>query len=198
MTRRIPAICLALLLATALCAQLCAQKSGLSARDLFYEATDAPAAHRLGLRYSLLKIDPATRKEQTVDPDQNFKEGDCFAVEFTPNLSGHLYVLNLGSSGEWRPLLPSPDMPDEAGAVQANTTVRVPREFCFQLDGKRGVETLTVAIAAGGQKESIAEIRQMVGRDLVFEKTADHAVYAVEAAGNKSGQVALEIRIRHE
>jgi hypothetical protein len=194
MKRAIPAICLALLLATG----LCAQKSGLSARDLFYEAADVPAAHHLGLRYNLLKIDPATRKAQTVDPDQNFKEGDCFAVEFTPNLSGQLYVLNLGSGGEWRSLLPSPDIPDEAGSVQANTTVRIPREFCFQLDGKRGVETLTVAIVVGGPKESIAEIRQMVGRDLVFEKTAEHAVYAVEAAGNKSGHVALEIRIRHE
>ncbi len=192
----IRATSLALLLANG----LCAQKSGLSARDLFYEATATPtaAAHRLGLRYDLLKMDPTTRKAQAVDPDQNFKEGDCFAVEFTPNRSGQLYVFNLGSSGESRALMPSPAMPNETGAVQANVTVRIPREFCFQLDGKRGVETLTVAIAEAGEKESIAQVRGWVGRDLIFEKTAEHAVYAVEAAGNKSGHVALEIRIRHE
>lgn len=189
---------------------LCAQPPKISARDLYYEAEGSaavPATHHLGLRYNLVKVDPATKKTETVDPEANFKQGDCFAIEFTPNQNGQLYVLNRGSSGEWQALMPSRDMPNEAATVQANTTVRIPREYCFQLDGTRGVETLTVAIAASDahldQKDMIVQVRQwqtqqMTGRDLVLGKTADNTVYAVEAPGKKDGHVALEIRIRHE
>ncbi len=175
-----------------------------------------PAVAHLGLRYNLVKIDPSTRAEQAVDPDANFKEGDCFAIEFTPNQDGRLYVFNLGSSGKPQFLMPSPEMPSEASAVLANTTVRIPRDFCFQLDGKRGVETLTVAtvgaqevIDSGNQQQTIAQVREwqgMAGRDILLEKVADsepgrdrpYTVYAVDNAGKKNGHVVIELKIRHE
>jgi Domain of unknown function (DUF4384) len=206
----IPAIFLAPLLANG----LCAQTSGLSARDLYYEVD---GASHLGIRYNLIKVDPATRKAQAVDPDQNFKEGDCFAVEFTPNQGGQIYVVNLGSSGAWQFLMPSPEMPSEASAVQANTPVRIPREFCFRLDSRRGVETLIIAVEENqnglqaATRRTIEQVRewqreQIVGRDITMQKIADpepgqeapNTVYAVQIGGNKSGHVALEIKIRHE
>ena len=140
---------------------LYAQDRGVSARDLFYEkdipaesngvtpaaaGTPVPGVHHLGLRYRLLKIQPSTRVSQAVDPDGNFGEGDCFAVEFVPNREGRLYVFNFGSSKEWRQLMPSPLMPDEVSMVKAGATVRVPQEFCFQIDDRKGVETLMVAV----------------------------------------------------
>jgi hypothetical protein len=143
---------------------LCAQTPGITPRDLYYEdlpqspGAVVPAASHLGLRYNLVKIDLATKSEQAVDPDGNYKEGDCFAIEFTPNQDGRIYILNIGSSGESQFLMPSPEMPSEANAVHANTTVRIPRDFCFRLDGKRGVETLTVAVA--GDQESIDALIQ--------------------------------------
>jgi len=207
--RIIPAIFLALLLANG----LGAQTSGLSARYLYYE-TDG--ASHLGIRYNLIKVDPATRRAQAVDPDQNFKEGDCFAVEFTPNQDGDIYVVNLGSSGVWQFLMPSPDVPGEASAVHANTTVRIPQEFCFRLDSRRGVETLIIAIEGhqdglqAATRRTIEQVRewqreQIVGRDIIMQKIAKpepgqeapDTVYAVEI-GRTSGHVALEIKIRHE
>jgi hypothetical protein len=190
-------------LASVLGVGLCAQKPGISARDLYYEAGEAAAAPHLGLRYNLLKVDPAMRASQAVGPDQNFKEGDCFAVEFTSNQNGRLYVFNLGSSGEWQVLMPSPEMPGETGAVQANQTVKLPREFCFRVDAKRGVERLMVAVdGAPGEKPTVAQVRewqarQITGRDVIVEKQAE-SVYAVEAAGAVDGHVVLEIKIRHE
>ena len=181
---------------------LYAQKPAISARDLYFEAGEAAAPH-LGLRYNLLRVDPATRASQGVDPDQNFKEGDCFAVEFASNQNGRLYVFNLGSSGEWQVLMPSPEMPGETGAVQANKTVKLPREFCFRVDAKRGVERLMVAIeSAASEKPTAAQVqewqaRQVTGRDVVVEKKAE-SVYAVEAPGATDGHVVLEIKIRHE
>jgi hypothetical protein len=190
-------------LAFVLAGGLCAQKPGISARDLYYEAGEAAAAPHLGLRYNLLKVDPATRASQAVDPDQNFKEGDCFAVEFTSNRNGSLYVFNLASSGGWQVLMPSSEMPGETGAVQAGKTVKLPREFCFRVDAKRGVETLMVAVdGAPSEKPTAAQVqewqaRQIAGRDVIVEKNAE-SVYAVEAASAPDGHVVLEIKIRHE
>lgn len=222
--RAIAAICLTSFLAGG----LWAQKPALSARDLYYEDAPSPGANtnssvpvipavaHLGLRYNLVKIDPSTRKEQTVDPNANFKEGDCFVIELTPNQDGRLYVFNLGSSGKPQFLLPSPQMPSEASAVLANTTVRIPRDFCFQLDGKPGVETLTVAtvgaqevIDPNNQQQTLAQVREwqgMAGRDILIEKTAEaepgrdrpYTVFAVEDAARKSHHVVFEIKIRHE
>jgi hypothetical protein len=226
----LPRVVAAIWLTPLLLSGLCAQTRRISARDLYYEdlpesagaakthsgGSVVPVVAHLGLRYNLVKIDPATRAEQAVDPDANFKEGDCFAIEFTPNRDGRLYVFNLGSSGKPQFLMPSPDMPSEASAVLANTTVRIPRDFCFQLDAKRGVETLTVAtvgaqegIDSADQQQTIARVREwqgMAGRDLVLEKVAEpepgrdrpYTVYAVETAGEKRGHVVLEIKIRHE
>jgi hypothetical protein len=226
----LPRVVAAIWLTPLLLSGLCAQTRKISARDLYYEdlpesasaakthsgGSVVPAVAHLGLRYNLVKIDPATRAEQAVDPDANFKEGDCFAIEFTPNQDGRLYVFNLASSGKPQFLMPSPDMPSEASAVLANTTVRIPRDFCFQLDAKRGVETLTVAtvgaqeiIDSADQQQTIAQVRKwqgMAGRDLVLEKVAEpeagrdrpYTVYAAETAGEKSGHVVLEIKIRHE
>jgi hypothetical protein len=222
--RAAAAIWLAPLLVSGLFAQAPAQTPPkISARDLYYEDVSksgsvVPAVAHLGLRYNLVKIDPATRAEQAVDPAGNFKEGDCFVVEFTPNQNGRLYVLNLASSGEWQFLMPSAEMPSEASAVQANKTVRIPRDFCFRLDAKRGVETLMVAttggpedLNSGGQKQMVNQVqewreKQMAGRDLVVEKIAEsepgrdrpYTVYAVDTAGMKSSHVVLEIKIRHE
>jgi hypothetical protein len=187
----------------ALAGGLCAQKPGISARDLYFEAAEAAAtpAH-LGLRYNLLKVDPSTRATQAVDPDQNFKEGDCFAVEFASNQNGRMYVFNLASSGEWQVLMPSSQMPGETGVVQANKAVKLPHDFCFRVDAKRGVETLMVAIAGGPEGVDAAQARewqasQVTGRDVILEKQAG-SVYAVETASAANGHVVLEIKIRHE
>jgi len=128
---------------------VCAQAP--RARDLYYEketpaAAVVPVAQHLGVRYNLLKVDPPTRAVQAADPDGNFKEGDCFALDFVPNRDGQLYIFNLGSSGEWQLLLPSPSMPGEIRMVKAGATVRVPQQFCFALDARKGVETMLVAV----------------------------------------------------
>jgi Domain of unknown function (DUF4384) len=236
-----PRVVAAIWLTPLLVSGLWAQKPGITARDLYYEdaaqhyqGAGAPAAGaasknngasaapaiaavpHLGLRYNLVKIDPGTRAEQAVDPDANFKAGDCFAIEFTPNQDGRLYVFNLGSSGKPQFLMPSPDMPNEASAVLANATIRIPRDFCFQLDGKRGVETLTVVTAGpqevidqANQQQTIAQVREwqgMAGRDILIEKVAEpepgrdrpYTVYAVDNTGKKSGHVVIELKIHHE
>jgi hypothetical protein len=130
---------------------LSAQNASVKPRDLYLEklsgdSAPAPAGHHLGLRYTELLVDPATKSVRAVDPDAVFHQGDCLAVEFTPNRNGTLYVLNHGSSGDWQLLIPDPRMPDASSAAKAGVTLRVPTDYCFRLDDKPGTETLVLAI----------------------------------------------------
>jgi len=144
---------------------LLAQDSPVKPRDLYLEkisedSTAAPARHHLGLRYTELLVDPATRRAREVDPDTVFHQGDCLAVEFTPNRNGALYVLNHGSSGDWQLLIPNPRMPDASGAAKAGVTLRVPTDYCFRLDDKPGIETLVLAITE--REEDVGKMRDLL------------------------------------
>jgi hypothetical protein len=129
---------------------LFAQSPTVRPRDLYLEKSadspGKPSGHHLGLRYTVLLVDPATRSAREADPDKVFHEGDCLAIEFTPNYGGNLYAFNHGSSGAWQLLLPSPQMPAETGFVKAGEVRRVPADYCFRLDDKPGAETLVLAI----------------------------------------------------
>jgi hypothetical protein len=164
---------------------------------------------------------------EAVDPASNFRENDCFAIEFMPNQPGNLFIFNMGSSGEWQRLLPSPEMPDEASVVRAGAVVRIPVEYCFQLEGRHGTETLIVVVSNnaadadklralartpdGGLPQVSAQVKdwqkqQVVGRDIVLETASaagangapPHAVYAVQTEVSVSHPMVLEIRIHHE
>ena len=144
---------------------LFAQNSSVKPRDLYLEkisgdSAAAPAGHHLGLRYTELLVDPSTKRVREVDPDTIFHEGDCLAVEFTPNRNGGLFVLNHGSSGDWQLLIPNPRMPDVSSAAQAGVTLRVPTDYCFRLDDKPGTEILVLAITE--REEDAAKMRDLL------------------------------------
>lgn len=221
--------------AMALCAASCAvaQASQVKARDLYFQADQSaapnpavPAAHpvrHLGLRYNLLQVNPTSRESHAVDPDGNFSNGDCFALEFSPNRDGHLYIFSRGTNGDLRLLLPSAQMPDEASLVKSSQTVRVPQEYCFSLSGAPGVETLIVAVTerpedlkqlrdalqkpdAGAESVKLWQEQQLAGRDIIVEKAdapespqeQPHAVYVVRTTAGEPTRIVMEVKIRHE
>src|ERR1035437_109539 len=144
---------------------LFAQDASVNPRDLYLEklsgdSAAAPAGHHLGLRYTELLVDPSTKRVREVDPDTVFHEGDCLAVEFTPNRNRALFVLNHGSSGDWHLLIPNPQMPDVSSAAQAGVMLRVPTDYCFLLDGKPGTEILVLAITE--REEDAARMRDLL------------------------------------
>jgi hypothetical protein len=161
--------------------ELCAQ----TARDLFLEKATADgsgrAVHHLGVRYTVLLVDPETRNVRAVDPDAVLHEGDCFAIEFVPNHSGNLYAFNHGSSGAWQLLMPSPQMLDEAGSAQAGEVRRVPAEHCFRLDNKPGVERMVLAITE--RPDDIRELRELLAKPGATGDRAS-APLSVESAGD--------------
>jgi len=114
-------------------------------------ATSAPkaatgAAH-LGIRYNLVLVDAHTGASRPVDADRVFHAGECFAMELGSNRSGYLYVLAKQSSGDWMPLLPSPQMKDESNVIDPGQTVRIPRSHCFEITNPPGAEELFVVLS---------------------------------------------------
>ena len=171
-------VALGALLATLTVKVLFAQAPSLNPRDLYLEkdsvdTTAAPAGHHLGFRYTELLVDPSTKRVREVDPDTVFHQGDCLAVEFTPNRNGSLYVLNHGSSGDWHLLIPDPEMPDASSAAQAGARLRVPTEYCFRLDDKPGTEILLLAITE--REDDAAKMRDL----LASSRAASHPAVAV-------------------
>ena len=167
---------------------LCAQDPGVRPRDLFLEkiadSPGKPAAHHLGLRYSVLLVEPETRAVRAADPDGIFHEGDCLAIEFTPNHSGNLYAFNHGSRGAWQLLMPSPQMSGETALVKAGEVKRVPAEHCFRLDDKPGAETLVLAITE--KPDDIRQLRALLAKPAVPPPavTTAGAAPAAESAGD--------------
>ena len=156
---------------------LFAQAPSLNPRDLYLEkdsvdTTAAPAGHHLGFRYTELLVDPSTKRVREVDPDTVFHQGDCLAVEFTPNRNGSLYVLNHGSSGDWHLLIPDPEKPDASSTAQAGATLRVPTDYCFRLDAKPGTEILLLAITE--REDDAAKMREL----LASSRAASHPTMA--------------------
>ncbi len=106
-----------------------------------------PVVQHLGLRYNLVLVDRKTRKSVSVDRDRLFHRDECIQLEFAPNHSGYLYVFLQSSSGKWQPFFPSTAMADEGNALRAKETVRIPANYCFQVDPPAGTEHLFVVLS---------------------------------------------------
>ena len=106
-----------------------------------------PGVQHVGLRYNILLVDSRTGDTVPVATERVFQPGDCLAMEFEGNHRSYLYVLEQGSSGTWKPLLPSPEMPDETNILLPLVALRVPARHCFSVEGPPGVERIFVVLS---------------------------------------------------
>jgi len=108
---------------------------------------DSASTLHLGFRYTVQLVNQTTNKSEPVDPDRNFKKGECVRMEVESNQSGYLYVLSKQSSGGWLPLFPSSEMPDETNVADPGVKVHAPKDYCFEIDNPPGTETLFVVLS---------------------------------------------------
>jgi hypothetical protein len=118
------------------------------------------AVPHFGVRYNILKVDPSSGDTTHVDPDATFHSGDCLQIDFFPNRSGYLYVIAQGSSKTWKPLLPSPDAPEESNIARSRTTMRVPQDSCFKIKDPPGDERLFIVLSRN--VEDISELHDAI------------------------------------
>jgi hypothetical protein len=111
------------------------------------EKTPAPAVP-LGLRYSVLKRSLSGRFEE-VDADATFRSGDRIRLQVDANTTGYLYVVMLGSSGNWRLLFPSSEVAGGSNRIEKGESRQIPPgdrgQFVF--DEQSGVEKLFLVLS---------------------------------------------------
>ena len=103
-----------------------------------------PAVPHLGFRYDIVLVENGSG---TVDSTQPLKTGQCFVLNVEVNYPGYLYVFSQGSSGNWTPLYPSSEMPDESNLLRARTPMRIPQEHCFVVNEPSGDEHLFLVLS---------------------------------------------------
>lgn len=111
------------------------------------DVADPAGVPHLGFRYTLALVNATSGKAEAVDPDRDFRKGECVRIEVESNHSGYLYILSKQSSGGWLPLFPSPEMPDESNVADPGQRVRAPKDYCFEISDPPGTETLFVVLS---------------------------------------------------
>ncbi len=124
------------------------------------DGTPVRKAANLGVRYNIMKVNPATGEQVAVPSDSTFKKGDCVAIRMAPNRGGFLYVFNQATSGKWQPLIPSEDLPEEPSTVKPYQVLSIPTQNCFEMDDPAGDERLFVMITE--KPEDIKNIDDML------------------------------------
>ena len=172
---------------------------------------------RAGMRYRILRSE-ANGIPVEVDPDTVFRAGDRIRFVFEPNMDGHLYVVQRGSSGRWSVLLPHPLINGGRNAVTRFEQVSIPSEGWFRFDDTPGSERVfvylsrqpiatlpwgggSVASAQTVDQPTVMELEKTVrSRDLVFEKegvpgASAQAAYVVNQ-GSAGNAVAWTVELR--
>lgn len=122
----------------ALSAAMAPGQKATSARDLYYESTEAAPAQSLGLKLEIRRnVDGQWRMW---DPAAVFRSGDRIQVRLTANRDGYLYVAAHGSDGSWTLLYPARSGQRQSERQLAGSVATVQAEF----DDKAGDEWLYV------------------------------------------------------
>jgi hypothetical protein len=113
-----------------------------------YVSQDRP----LGLRYALTQV--VNGAEAEVNPTATFHSGDMVRVKVEGNRDGYLYVISRGSSGNWKPLFPAPDINGGDNKIVGHRGYRLPSDTqAFSFDEQAGEERLFVVFSAEPVKD---------------------------------------------
>jgi Domain of unknown function (DUF4384) len=103
----------------------------------------------LGLRYALLKVGEDGKLSE-VSPETTFHSGDKVKISLMANQPGYIYIIQQGSSGNWRPLFPAQGDLPESNRVEAGHVYQVPSENSgksFQFNQQTGQERLFILLS---------------------------------------------------
>ena len=106
----------------------------------------SPSQQPLGLRYALIQI-RGNGELSEVSPETTFHSGDRVKISLMANQPGYIYIIQQGSSGNWRPLFPAQgDLPD-SNRVEAGHIYQVPSGKSFQFNQQTGEERLFLLLS---------------------------------------------------
>ncbi len=99
----------------------------------------------LGLRYSLLQKKDGSFDE--VDRDSVFHAKDSVRISVESSGDAFLYIVNKGSSGNWKVLFPSAEIQGGDNHVLKGKKYEIPQGYSFAFDEQAGDEKLFVVLS---------------------------------------------------
>ena len=100
----------------------------------------------LGLRYTVLKL-AADNTPTEVPNDTVFHAGDRIRFSVESNASGYLYIINQGSSGNWKPMFPSTEIEDGNNRIEGWRPYTMPPKSRIAFDSIVGTENLFIVFS---------------------------------------------------
>jgi hypothetical protein len=150
----------------------------------------------LALRYTLLKIGEDTAIETS--SDAAFRSGDKLQLKVEGNRDGHLYVVHRGSSGNWKALFPSPEIPNSVSRIVARRAYQIPSEYVFRFNDEPGQEELFLVYSLEPVKDFdslLDSVQQRKGDRAPTSPPASPATTLLAASrGNISDEVISKLR----
>jgi len=130
------------------------------------------AGNRLGLRYSLL-MRGSDGNYSEVSPGTIFHSGDHIRISILPNQPGYLYVIEQGSSGDWKAIFPPVTSPPDALKVEQGKLQIVPTgSRAFEFDRQPGAEKLFIILSRVPLSDLMREIQHLKDTNSAPHETA--------------------------
>ena len=187
---------------------------------------NASNAGPLGLRYAIVQVDGARKKEVAVNT--RFRAGDSIQIKVQSNSDGYLYIVSQGTSGKWQVIFPSKSQP--SNRIKAGIDYVLPDNSSMRFAGQPGVEKLFVMLTRLPERDLdsvIYELKTVPGaqpmqissntiddplvsrlrtahtRDLMLEEVSspayeEKAMYVVDLNKGPAARVVADIRLTHE
>lgn len=161
-------------------------------------------------------------QKKRVTTDHVFRSGDRITFHIQGNRDGHLYLVNVGSTGRSHLLFPHPAMAVRTNFIRANVAYQIPQNATIRFDENPGEETLLVmltpqpmgeaaptaepatAVLSTDDTSRLLRTAQAKGaKDLLLEvdstgaQPASYAVAPVKSL-REGGMITLQIRLKHQ
>jgi hypothetical protein len=121
------------------------------------------SAPPLGLRYTVLRL-AADNSGTEVPADTVFHSGDRIRFSIEANAPGYLYIINQGSSGNWKPVFPSAEIEDGNNRIEGWRPYTMPPKSRLAFDSTVGTENLFIVFSLQPENDLEGMIYSLQGR----------------------------------
>jgi hypothetical protein len=134
----------------------------------------ASGAPPLGLRYTVLKL-AADNTGTEVPNDTVFHAGDRIRFSVEANAAGYLYIVNQGSSGNWKPMFPSAEIEDGNNHIEGWRPYTMPPKSRLAFDSTVGTENLFMVFSLQPEADLESMIYSLQGKKKAAAAAAPEA-----------------------